>query len=142
MNLSSDQGSKPTECTAPADHLLEWLLPYAITQQGKMTPAEKVTMSLFRSVNQTSASRLVAKVARESPLDTTVEADQHPRNPSVGKPDAGLEVMEKEKEEDTEKRKVIAENSGPPVSQDGKPTKPASNGSEPALAINLDANRK
>ena len=81
-----------------------------------MTPAEKVTMSLYRSVNQTSASRLVSKVAEESPLDPTLEADQPPRKPSVGKPDAGLE--------------------------DGKPTEPASNGSEPAPATNLDANRK
>ena len=105
MNPSSKQGSKPLECTAPADHLLKWLFPYAITQQGKMTPAEKVTMSLYRSINQTSASRLVSKVAEESPLDPTLEADQPPRKPSVGKPDAGLE--------------------------DGKPTEPASNGSAP-----------
>ena len=142
MNLSSAQGSRPTEITAPADHLLMWLLPYANTQQGRESPAEKMAMSRSRSDNQTPSNLLVTKVAEDNPLDPAVGPDQHPRNPSVGKPDAGLEVMEEEKEKDTEKMKVIAENSGPPVSQDGNPTNPASTGTEPVLATNPGVIRK
>ena len=130
MNLSSDQGSRPTKCTAPADHLLKWLLPYANTQQGKKTPAERVAMSLFRSDNLTSANLPATKVAGESPLDPTMGTDQQPDNPLVDKPAADLEVMEKEKEKFTEKMRVIAEKSGPPVVQDDNSTNTAPTGTK------------
>ena len=90
LTPSSDHGSKPNGCTVPAD-LLEWLLPYANTQQEKKTPAEMVAMNRFRPDSQTASTPLATKVAGESPqnllnlLNLFRETDQHLDN-HLGKP--------------------------------------------------------
>ena len=136
LTPSSDHGSKPNGCTVPAD-LLEWLLPYANTQQEKKTPAEMVAMNRFRPESQTASTPLATKVAGESPRNLLRGTDQHLDNPLVGKPVDAPDVTVKEKKKAPNEVKASTDKSGLPAAPQDNSTKAAPAGTESVSSLQI-----